>query len=233
MDTRQDMEAELVSQLQVSQNATQFTPTRITDLIQKSYIWCTEQQAFKALQRAKGGFTVLGQDVYDYPEEYRSDTLAEIIYIGGLPYKRKNFSDYQEKKYNDPNSASRIFADYARQYFVSPTPTQDNLAIVLFGQIQAEALDLATSPTIFSYSSSSGNEAVVRKALSVAIKMKNPKLSASEEVAAAGILAKIRSEELAKSTQEQRLDHPVWDVPDFFGGGISGPIIPASNLDQE
>lgn len=216
--TRANLEAELVSQLQVASNSSLFPSTRITSLIKNAYIWATQLFIWTDLVRAKCTDSVANQEYYDYPEEFRSLTIVRLT-MDDLSYKRKNFEDYLAYRENNPGSTFKMFSSFGRQFFIHPTPTANGTNnIDVWGAIQADELDDTSDETIFTNSKEQGNEAVVRKALSVALKRVNPSLAESEEKAAILTLGKLNQDENKYLQRDQRVQHPKFSVPDFFAG---------------
>ena len=78
MDTRTEMETELVAQLQVASNSSLFPSTRITSLIQNAYKWATNLFIWTDLVKAKTTSTGTNQEYYDFPEEFRSNTVVRL-----------------------------------------------------------------------------------------------------------------------------------------------------------
>lgn len=221
MATRNDLVTELRDQLQAADNSTLYPESRLIKLIQDAYIWATQQFIWRDLVQGKITSTVANGDYYDYPEEFRSDTIIRME-IDGDPYERKNFEDFLDYRQNNPTSTRRIFANYGRWFHVFPTPTSNGSGnLTVWGAIHADDLDSESSETIFSNNKESGNEAVVRKALSVAIRRNDPKLAVSEELAAKGMLAELNQDEWAATHRDKRIQHPKFAVPDFFGSSLS------------
>jgi hypothetical protein len=72
--------------------------------------------------------------------------------------------------------------------------------------------------TIFTDSDIMGNEAVVKKALSVLLAQANRKQEGqAEEAEAIAMLANIYSKILKRQAKYQRLDKQMFNTPDFFG----------------
>lgn len=216
MDQRSGLETELLAELQGASNSTLYPSSRITTLIKDAYIWATQQYIWRDLVRGRITNTVAGEEYYDYPEDFRGDSIFRLV-IDGDTYENKNFEDYLDFKTNNPTSTDKIFASFQRFYFISPTPTSTGSSnLTIWGAIQAEPLDSASTETIFSNNKESGNEAVVRKALSVAVRRSEPSLSKSEELAAKEILAELNRKEWAATHKSKRLQHPKFSVPDYF-----------------
>ena len=117
-----------------------------------------------------------------------------------------------------------MFSSFGRQFFINPTPSTDGSAnITAWGAIQADALSDSTSVPIFSYNKEEGNEAVIKKALSVALGRTDTRFAQMELQDAISILLRLSTEEHQNTQRNQRLDHPMFDVPDYLNGNGTTP----------
>ena len=198
MDTHAEMETELQSRLLVASNSTLFTADRLTKLINDATLLAETYKDWPETVRAKTTSTVADEEYYDYPQEFRTDTVIRVE-IDGIEYSKKNFEDYLDYKLK--------YADYLNTV-ATGTANMD-----VWGCIQPE---LSTT-TIFSYHASRGNDAIVKLALSIALARINKNLAMREEVEAKVILEEIWRPIARKQARKQRLDHPMFNVPDFFG----------------
>lgn len=221
MTNRSDLELELLDQLQVADNSTMYPATRITKLIQNAYLWATQLVIWHDLVRASYTQTFANTEYYDYPEEFRSESIIRLE-IDGEEYKRKNYEDFLAYKRRNPSTTKKMFASFGRFFFINPVMASGGLQMDVWGAIQADPLDEADSTTIFSNNKEEGNDAIVRKALATAIKRIDPALSKSEEAEAIAILMRLSKIEQDNTQRNERLDHPMLDVPDFLGGGLGG-----------
>jgi hypothetical protein len=152
--------------------------------------------------------------------------------IGDLKYSRKNYEDYLDYKRRNPDTQKRMFSSFGRLFFINPVSLSGGEVMTLWGAIQADELSDPTSVPIFSNNKSEANEAVVQKAFSVAIKRVDPSLSKNEEQEATVTLLRLGKLEQDNTQRNQRLDHPSFNVPDFFGGN-NGSIIGNFGLSSE
>lgn len=232
MTTRSDLETELIARLQVASNSTLYPAARITTITQNSYIWATQLVVWHDLVRSRATTTTALQEYYDYPENFRSESIIRLT-ISDEEYKRKNFEDYLAFKKNNPNSTKKMFASFGRQFFIHPTPTASALPITAWGAIQADPLSAADSVSIFSYSKEEANEAVIKKGLSIALIRSDPQLAKSEETEAIAILMKLSTDENKNTQRNQRLQHPMLSVPDYLGMGGGSTTYGGFNYDPE
>lgn len=221
MDTREELEAELKSRLQIAGNSTLFPAARITELIQNAYKWATALIVWPELVRTRATSAKAGHEYYDCPTNFRYGTIVALT-IDGAEYIRTNFQAYKRYKSRHPGTTRKMFANYGKQYFVNPTPTVTGVNnLIVAGAIEADGLDLPTSQTIFSTNKETANEAVVKKALSVAKELSDKGASSTALAGATADLMKISDDEWAETALDEMTETPKWDVPDFFAPGNS------------
>jgi hypothetical protein len=182
-------------------------------------MWATQFVVWHDLVRAVCTKTQAAHEYYDYPSNFRSESIIRME-IDDEEYYRKNYEDYLAFKKDNPTSTKKMFSSFGRQFFVHPTPTvtgTDNLTV--WGAIQADALSLSTSVPIFSYNKEEANEAVIKKALAIALVRSDTSTAKSEEKDAIIILAKLAQDEAKNTQRNKRLNHPMFRVPDYFGSG--------------
>lgn len=222
METRSEMETELQRQLQAANNSSLFPASRLTELIQNSYKTATTLFKWVNLARAKTTSTTNkgseDDSYYDYPEEFRTNTVFRVQ-IDGKEYNRKGFESYLDYKNRYPSSSlqKRIFANYQRFIFIAPDTSVGTNNMDIWGIIQAPALSSASSETIFSGNSEEGNMAVISLALSTALTRIDSDMSEKLRNSALITLAKINNDEWAEYVRDQQIDTPLLEVPDFFG----------------
>lgn len=218
LQQRYDIETELVSRLQVASNSSQYPASRITTLIKDANLWATQLFDWDELYKWVKT-TTAARRYYSYPTNMRTNTV-NALQIDGAIYERKNYEDFESFIIKNPTSAKKIYALRGRLIWINPTPAvgaANNMHIYGCFQIFSP-YDLANSTdvTIFSNSHSEGNEAIICKALSVAVKRSNPKLSAEEETRAVAILTAINGKQNEANGRSQRLNHARFSVPNFF-----------------
>jgi len=218
MDNREDMEAELVAQLQVASNSSLFPSTRITTLIQNAHKWATNLFIWLDLVKAKVTSTKNGYEYYDYPGDFRSGSILRLNIDDDPDYERKNFEDYLQYKSDNSGTTKKMFASYGRFFFVNPTPTADGSSNMdIWGAVQADELSASATETIFTDNKPGGNEAIVQRAFGVAMKRIDSAVSNKEIKEAIATLAKLNLDELKATQRDQRLNHPKFNVPNYYG----------------
>lgn len=212
MQTYGEMQTELTSRLGVASNSTKFPPARIQTLIKDAHLWATALYPFRELTVPKTT-TGTGNNYYDYPPEYRANSI-QFIYVNNLPYRKRAYQDFLEYVRLNPSGTKRRFADLNRLYFLHPVPAI-GAVIDVYGQVQATQFVNSGDKSIFSDANDDGNEAIILKAEAVA------KGKPDKEQQAVIILTKIYSDQKDKGQFDLPMAKPIFDVPDFFGGGIS------------
>lgn len=229
MNTYLEMQTELISRLGVASNSTKFPTVRIQTLIKDAHLWATALYPFRELtlktDLATTGISsgvMPGASEHSYPAAYRSNSIW-LVFIGTDEYRKRNFDDLLRYALQNTNSVKRRYADLGRKFYVFPTPAV-SLTMKLYGQQQATQLSADGDKTIFSDANTDGNEAIVLKAEAVA------KGKSEKEQQAVALLTKVFADQKDKSQLDVPMAKPIFDVPDFFGGGRNSII--AANWSQ-
>lgn len=221
MITFLQMQSRCRDDLMASTSSTLFTTERIKDLLKEAHLWATALYSFPALEKARVAVlpSVFGGDQYmDYPTDYRTDTMAEFIYVDGKAFKRIGWPEFTEHIRLHPSSSTRLFADYGRQVFIYPHQTA-GVEVILWGQVQATQLSGDSDETIFSRHDESGNQAIVDKAHADGIRNIDSTLADRLEQGAVTKLSIIWDKIAKRQQYAQPRNKAMFNVPDFFGGG--------------
>ncbi len=228
--TRQDLENELIERAQIANNSTLIPSARATQLIQDANQWAGTLHFWPPLYRSrvfssKPNTQSLLYDYYDYPSDALTGS-ASRLYIAGKKYDKKAFQDFLDYVDNvlagsvPPDPTKRYFAEYARQFFVYPAVTAPGTSDgILWCNIQPLQISTPTSTTIFSLWNDSGNEAILKKALSVAMERLDPGFADVQKREAVQLLDLIWKKITDEAQRSQRLNHPFFQVYDYFGYG--------------
>ena len=240
MQTRADIETELSARLMVANNSTLVSATRITQLVKDANLWAGSLFFWPSLFRSRyfsskpssqsaSPILPLAYDYYDYPTDFITGSISRL-YFNGKKYDKKayqDFLDYVDQSQQatlppDPNK--KYFAEFGRQFFVWPgvtvAGTNDGL---VWGNIQAPDLTNSTDKTIFSQWDDSGNEAILKKALSVEMERLDSGFAQEQKQEAIQLLQLLWGKVTAENQKNQRLNHARFQTPDYFGqqSGIS------------
>lgn len=240
MQTRAELELELQARAMVANNSTMVPATRLTTLIKDANIWAGTLFFWPSLYRSRyfsskpnsqsaSPILPLAYDYYDYPTDFLTGSINRL-YFNGYKYDKKAFQDFldyvdeSQQASLPPDQTKKIFAEFGRQFFVWPgvsvAGTNDGL---LWGNVQPPDLANSTDKTIFSLWNDSGNEAIVKKALSVAMERLDSGFAQAQKAEAVQLLSLIWAKVVTENQKSQRLNHPRFNTPDYFGqqSGIS------------
>ncbi len=228
------MTAELQFQLQASALSPIVTSSVIQTELNNAYAWAGRQFKWPALKAARTADTN-EQANYDYPTDFQPESITRVE-IAGLTnpvFERKDFEDYLDYTENFPTNTDQIFANYWTQFFIFPiqvaNPGSSNMSI--WGYKNVTPMVNTTDVTIFSNYDPLANMAIVKQAKAVIqapLEGKNPAMV--EDAEAKEILATIFGKIKEDSMNDQRLDHPMFRVPDYFSGSVSTTDIGSFNV---
>ena len=223
METRSDLETELLARLMAANNSTLVPASRATKLIQDAYIWAGSLFFWPSLYRARLASTLANQQYYDYPTDFLTGSISRL-YVDGVKYNKIAYQDFMDYVDNvnvgsiPPDPTKHYFAEFGRQYFLWPTPTQNGTNnLIIWGNIQPPALVNPTDTTIFSMWDDSGNEAIIKKALSVSMERIDSGFAAGQKAESVQLLSLMWAKVAAEMQKNQRLAHPMFNVFDMFG----------------
>ena len=234
MITRADIEQEVQNRLMVSNNSTLLTPARLTQLVQDANQWAGtlffwpslfRSRYFSSKPSAQSSSPVLplAYDYYDYPTDFLDGSISRL-YFSGIQYKKVAFQDFldyvdnSQKAQNPPDPTKNYFAEFGRQFFVWPGVTvAGNNDGLVWGNIQPPQLVNPGDKTIFSMWNDTGNEAIVKKAISVAMERLDSGFANEQKSEAIQLLQLIWAKVVMENQKNQRLNHNRFAVPDYFG----------------
>lgn len=238
MDLLEDLRQAVQDDLTVGDESSLYNPNIILRAINRAKRKAEALFAWPELMDAKKTTTQANQEYYDYPRNWRSNSIWKLaitdsdgndVRYGEEPDGSPlSFDDYLAWKEDNPDSTDKKWANQWRRFFVSPTPTAagsvtTGINVISIWGMMVSTVDLVEDSdiTIFSYSAPECNEAIVLEAVAI-LKSKGEQEKAGEfrSIEAKQILTtnwmKIRKE-LAKYEKNM----PFLDVPDFFGNGNS------------
>ena len=240
MITRSDIEQEFIQRAKLANNSTEFPAARVTQLVQDAYLWAATLHFWPPLYRSRIFSTTpntqsLTYDYYDYPSDFLTGSISRL-YIANKKYDKKAFQDLMDYADNvlagsvPPDPTKRYFAEYGRQFFVYPTVTTPGTSDgIVWGNIQPPQISTESSTTIFSLWNDSGNEAILKKALSVGFERLDSSFAGVQKTEAVQLLELIWQKIMQEAQRSQRLNHPYFQVYDFFGYGSGVSTIGSFN----
>jgi hypothetical protein len=223
MDTFSELVQAVQDDLSIGDESTLYSPTLIKRAINRAYRKAGALFPWTELSDAKKTTTQTGQEYYDLPSTWRSNSIWKVE-IDGERYGEEpdgsplSYDDYLNWKEDYPDSTDKKWASQWRRYFVWPVPTTATAVISIWGFMVTETLVNDGDVTIFSYSGSEGNEAVVLEAVAI-LKSKGEQEKSGEfrSMEAKQILATMWGK-IARENAKYEKDLPMWNVPDYFSG---------------
>jgi len=228
MDTLAQLRTAIQDDLTIGDESTLYAPSLIDRAINRAYRKASGLFPWPELQDAKKTSTQVGQEYYDYPQNWRSNSIWKLTLLDsdgnderygedpdGSPL---SFDDYLNWKEDYPDSTDKKWGNQWRRFFIWPIPTTAGTNnIHVWGIKVPSSLSADDDTTIFTYSTPEANEAIELEAVAILKSKSDDDKSAqfkSEE--AKQILAvawgKVR-QEMAKYEKNM----PFFDVPNFFG----------------
>lgn len=184
------------------------------------YRWPETEDAQKTSSEANN-------DYYDYPENWRPDSIWKLVLDGVDQGDPVSFKDYlYEKENNSPSGFTKMWTSQWRRYFIDPAPTTTGVNnIEVWGQKIVEELSSNGDITIFSYSMPECNEAIVLEADAI-LRNKGEAMQTSRRALAVSELLSPEARQIVatawnKVKQDQskyQKTTPFFNVPDFFSG---------------
>lgn len=181
--------------------------------------------------------TSTAADYYDYPADFEDESITRIT-VGGTRYPKKDFDDYQRFLNDWPTIAAEMWSDHGRFYFVNGNAHAVGVTIQVTGKLRAPTLSADADLLPFSPSTdnqeSSGNRAIIHFAYAEALsseKLKNYAQAVIEEKRAYDILDTLWKPMASRRANEQSVNRPFFDAPDYFGGGWGSNKRTIANFD--
>lgn len=228
MDQLSQIRVAVQDDLNVGAESSLYTPTIIDRAVNRAYRKIAAMFKWDETQDALKTSTLISHEYYDYPQNWRPDSIWKITIDGEDFGEPLTFKDYEfEKDNNLPSGFTKIWANYGKRFFVYPVPTTNgDKNISVWGYKFVDLLSLDGDITIFSYSMPEVNEAIVLEAGAI---LKNRGDIAQAKRAGAVTGSDLLSQEArsivitawTKISQEKAKlvrTTPQFDVPDFYGG---------------
>ena len=223
MDTLADLIQGVQDDQTIGSESSLYPPALVIRAINRAYRKAGALFPWPELQDAKKTSTQNGQEYYDYPQTWRSNSIWKVE-IGGVRYGEDpdgsplSYDDYSNWKEDYPNSTDKKWANQWRRYFIWPVPTSagsNNISV--WGFMNVETLSEDGDTTIFSYSAPECNEAIVLEAVAI-LKAKGQEENAGQfrSAEAKQILA-VTWGKVAKELAKYEKNMPFFDVPNYFG----------------
>lgn len=188
----------------------------IKSIINRANRWACNYKRWPVTEKAKYTSSQANALYYDYPSEFKIDSIARLE-IDGKEYKKIRYEDFMKYLEDSPNGTDRLFSDYRRFYFINPKVSVNGKEITIWGQEKPAKLVNNTDITPFAEGEEAGEEAIIKKAISLGLQKAKRYVEAREEAAEA---MRILEEIWARIKEGQQLyqskDRPAFNIPRFF-----------------
>lgn len=227
MDTLLNIRAAVQDDLTVGDESTLYSPNLIDRAINRAYRKVGGLFPWPELEDAKKTSTQANQEYYDYPQNWRSDsvwklTVDEVRYGEDPDGSPLSFDDYLNWKEDNPDSTDKKWANQWRRFFIWPVPTtQGDNNIVVWGIKVVSSLSQDADTTVFSYSTPEANEAIELEAVAILKSKGDDDKSGQFKSLEAKQILTVAWNKIAKEQAKYEKNQPFFDVPDFFGNGNS------------
>ena len=214
--------------LTVGDESALYSPTIIDRYINRSYLnKVVTFRPWPETHDAKYTTTQANQEYYDYPTNWRSNSIWKLVVDDkrwgedpdGSPL---TFDDYLNWKTDNPSATDKKWANQWRRYFIFPVPTAAALQICIWGiktittQLSADA-----DTTIFSLSNPQVNEAIVLEAEAMLKSKGDNDNGAIFKSTEAKFLLEKTWQDIAKENSKYEKNMPFFQVNDMFGDSNS------------
>lgn len=227
MDTLENLRAAIQDDLTVGDESTLFSPILIDRAINRAYRKVAGLFPWPELQDAKKTSTQANQEYYDYPQNWRSNSIWKVV-IDDVRYGEDpdgsplSFDDYLNWKEDYPDSTEKKWSNQWRRFFVWPIPTaQGDNNIHVWGIKVPSSLSNDSDTTIFTYSTPEANEAIELEAVAILKSKTDEDKSAQFKSLEAKQILIGSWDKIKKEMAKYEKNMPFFEVPDFFGGGNS------------
>lgn len=234
MDEFGDIIAAVQSDLNVNSNSTLFDPGTIQLAVNRAYRKCASMYKWPATRDAVKTSSLGGYEYYDYPTNWRPESIWKIKVDGvdmGDPLNMKDY--YFEQENNFPSGNKTLWMSERKRFFLTinglPPQTNGDNNIELWGLQFVSKLVNDQDNTIFSFEMSEVNEAIALEALAI-LRIKGGEQPVRMlKYVQGGLLLSMEAQQIiqtawGKIVEEQaKMDRttPAFIVPDFFPTGIN------------
>lgn len=215
------MDQALQDDLTIGNESSLFTPAIRLRAIMRAYRKIGGLFRWPDLSDALTTSTELNTEYYKTPDNWRPQSAWKLT-INDVDYGDPvAFKDYLfEKENNIPSGKTKLWTTFGKKFFVYPTPTaHGSNDITIWGQENVNNMTEDGDTTIFSYSQTEVNEAIVLEAGAI-LKAKGGDMKEGQFLSAeAKQIVSIAWNEIKRQMAKYEKTIPFFEVPDFFPEG--------------
>jgi hypothetical protein len=220
----EELKTELRNRLSIATGNTFWTDTMLGSWINQANKWACNYKRWPFTEKAK--YTTSRADAlyYDYPPEFKSDSISrlEIEQDDGTMegYKKVTYLAFMKYIRDEPDGTDKIFSDFRRQYFINPVVKVNGKEICIWGQEKPTKLVNSSDETPFAEGEEAGEEAIIKKALSIALRKGKTASLVQQSQIEGGEAKEILEQIWARISEEQASyqtkEAPLFDIPRFL-----------------
>lgn len=218
----------------IGEESDMFPPVTVKRAVNRSYRKAGGLFLWPMLEDAQKTSTEINQEYYDYPQNWRPNTIWRVEIDGqmwgedpdGSPL---TFNDYLIFKQQEPTSVEKKWSNQWLRYFISPTPTSNgNLNMSIFGYQNVTPMVNDEDVTIFSYVLPECNEAIVLEAVAILKNKGEAEKSGEFRSAEAKAILVVAYNKIKQQMSKYEKKQPFFSVPNFFPRGRVGTSRPGN-----
>jgi len=232
MDTLLNLRNAIQDDLNIGDESTLYSPNLIDRAINRAYRKVSGLFPWPELMDAKKTSTQVNQEYYDYPTNWRSNSIWKLTILDsngkddrygedpdGSPL---SFDDYLNWKEDNPDATDKKWSNQWRRFFIWPVPTTlGTNNIHVWGIKVPSSLSADADTTIFSVSTPEANEAIQLEAVAILkSKTDDDKSAQFKSIEAKQILLVAWNKIKAENAKFEKIA-PMFDIPDFYGNSKS------------
>ncbi len=233
MDLFSEIIAAVQSDLTVGSESSLFdAATTVPLAINRAYRKIGAMYRWPQTRDAKKTSTIALQEYYDYPSNWRPDSIWKLVVDSidyGDPLAYKDYLSEQENNY--PSGLTNMWANQNNRYFImsnraAPTANGDN-NIFIWGQKVIVPMVAQNDTTIFSYNMNELNEAIILEASAI-LKQKGEIMQVLRRLYISGSellsyqatsIINASWQKIAQENAKYEKTIPMFQVPDLYPSG--------------
>jgi len=219
--TFKELQDEVIARLSINTTNEFWTVDMIKNWLNQANRWACTYKFWPFTEKAKYTLSRANALYYDYPESFRSDSirLLQIEQDDGTmaDYQKVRYEDFMKYILDNPDGTDKIFSDFKRQFFINPKVPVDGKQICVWGQEKPALLVNDNDTTPFSEGDEAGEEAIIKRAVMIALQ----KARRYQEAAVERDEARLILEDCWARIQEEQAgyqskDRSFFETPDYF-----------------
>ncbi len=165
----EDYQTAVLDDISTTSSDAFFTTVIVKRAINRAYKWVAGLRNWPQTEEAYVRDTTLGDSYYNYPSNFKTDSITRLVY-DGEEYEKTVWRDYLRYQDEHPNyGGDKLFADYKRQYHINASVEALTDGVEVWGQAIPD--DLVNNADLTKFNGDSNlEEAILKKALSILYK---------------------------------------------------------------